>query len=108
VARGRMFSIGGAIARLWRPAYPLLPWALSSALMTVAGLWDYWTRDLSPDLIVLGLAAYELMVGLRESEAASSPLGTRPAGEPSAEQPSTVSAVRSATLAARGRRVFRN
>lgn len=60
------FTLGGFLARFWRPAYPLLPWALTSALLTVAGLWDYWMGRGRIEWIVVGLAAYELMLGLLE------------------------------------------
>ena len=64
-----IFSLGGVIARMWRPGLVLLPWALSSALLTVAAMWDYWSRGGSIDYLVLGLAAYELMIGLLEEDA---------------------------------------
>jgi hypothetical protein len=62
------FTLGGVLARVWRPAYPLLPWALTSALLTVAAMWDYWRRGGPIDYVVLGLAAYELMFGLMVEE----------------------------------------
>ena len=64
-----IFSLGGVIAHMWRPGLVLLPWALSSALLTVAAMWDYWSRGGSIDYLVLGLAAYELMIGLLEEDA---------------------------------------
>ena len=105
MAHGRVFSIGRAIAYWWRPAYPLLPWALSSALLTVAGLWDYWTRDLPPDLIVLGLAAYELMVGLLESVPRRRPVRSVSGDERTLDEPpSTTLFAPTARPAARARR----
>lgn len=62
--RDEYFTIGGVLARVWRPTYPLLPWALTSALLTVAGVWDHWTKGAPVEWLVLGLAAYELMIGL--------------------------------------------
>jgi hypothetical protein len=62
-ARG-MFSLGGVLARVWHPRYPLLPWALTSALLMTAGLWDYWTVGAPVEWVVVGLSAYELMIGL--------------------------------------------
>jgi hypothetical protein len=64
VARTGFFTLGGALACVWHPAYPLLPWALTSALLMVAGLWDYWTGRGPVEWIVVGLSAYELMIGL--------------------------------------------
>ena len=60
------FTLGGALARAWRPAYPLLPWALTSALLMTAGMWDFWSHHGPIEWIVVGLAAYELMLGLLE------------------------------------------
>jgi hypothetical protein len=67
-----VFSLGAVLARYWHPAYPLLPWALTSAMLTVAAMWDYWSRGGSIDYVVLGLAAYELMLGLMEEREAES------------------------------------
>ena len=62
------FSLGGLISRAWKPGLVLLPWAFSSAMLTVAAMWDYWSRGAGIDYLVLGLAAYELMIGLMEEE----------------------------------------
>ena len=64
-----IFSLGAAISSAWKPRHALLPWALSSAMLTVAAMWDYWSRGADIDYLVLGLAAYELMIGLMEEEA---------------------------------------
>lgn len=76
---GHIFSIGGQIARVWKPTPTLLPWALSSALLVVAALWDFWSVGARPDLVVMGLAAYEMMIGLLE---------TAPAGRPASRETS--------------------
>lgn len=69
IVRGHgIFSLGGMIARVWQPGLVLLPWALSSAMLTLAAMWDYWSRGGSIDYLVLGLAAYELMIGLLEED----------------------------------------
>jgi hypothetical protein len=62
------FTVGGILAQFWHPAYPLLPWALTSAMLTVAAMWDHWSRGGPIDYVVLGLAAYELMLGLLEEQ----------------------------------------
>ena len=67
-ARHGFFSLGGFLARIWQPAYRLLPWAFTSAMLTVAAMWDHWSRGGPIDYIVLGLAAYELMLGLLEEQ----------------------------------------
>jgi hypothetical protein len=61
-----IFSLGGLLARWWKPRYPLLPWAFTSAMLTCAAMWDFWSRGGPIDYAVLGLAAYELMLGLLE------------------------------------------
>jgi len=63
-----IFSLGAVLARYWHPAYPLLPWALTSAMLTVAAMWDRWSRGGAIDYVVLGLGAYELMLGLLEEQ----------------------------------------
>jgi hypothetical protein len=69
IVRGHgIFSLGALIALAWKPGLVLLPWALSSALLTAAAMWDYWSRGGNIDYLVLGLAAYELMIGLLEEE----------------------------------------
>jgi hypothetical protein len=60
------FTLGGVLALVWRPAYPLLPWALTSALLMAAGLWDHWSYGGSIEWLIVGLSAYELMMGLLE------------------------------------------
>lgn len=65
------FTLGGALSRVWRPAYPLLPWALTSALLMVAGMWSRWAYGAPIDWIPVGLSAYELMLGLMEESSLS-------------------------------------
>lgn len=60
------FTLGGALSRIWRPAYPLLPWALTSALLVTAGMWSRWAHGGPIDWILVGLSAYELMLGILE------------------------------------------
>ena len=67
--RHEFFSLGALLAGVWRPALVLLPWAFTSAMLTVVAMSDYWRDGGSIDTIVLGLAAYELMIGLLEESA---------------------------------------
>ncbi len=64
-----IFSLGATLSFFWKPSYRLLPWAFTSAMLTLAAMWDFWTRGGSIDYIVLGLAGYEMMIGLMEEEA---------------------------------------
>ncbi len=63
------FTIGGTIIRRWwRPNVVWLPWAVSAALLSLAAFWDLLDRGAGIDFIVLGLAGYELVIGLTEEE----------------------------------------
>lgn len=84
-----LFTLGGLLATAWRPSQPLLPWALTSALLTVAALWGHWTTGGPVDWVVLGLAAYELMMGLLAEEESNVSRVTSPVAGPSAVQAST-------------------
>ena len=64
-----IFSLGAVLSLVWKPSHRLLPWAFTSAMLTLAAMWDFWTRGGSIDYIVLGLAGYEMMIGLMEEEA---------------------------------------
>lgn len=65
------FSAGGVLALFWRPR-PLAPWVVSAAfLMTLACL-DVVRGTGFIDFILLGLAGYELVIGLTDG-AASQP-----------------------------------
>lgn len=75
-----IFSLGGALARVWHPRYRLLPWALTSALLMTAGLWDYWTVGGRVEWVVVGLSAYELMIGLLDRPAEAPAFGPGAAG----------------------------
>jgi hypothetical protein len=59
-----MFSLGGLIGRFWRPRRQWMPWTAAAAGLAIAGLYDLLTVGRGPDFILLGLAAYELLVGL--------------------------------------------
>jgi hypothetical protein len=67
------FSLGGWLSHWWQPAYVLLPWAFTSAMLTIAAMWDRWSRGGPIDYTILGLAAYELMLGLLEEQHETEP-----------------------------------
>jgi hypothetical protein len=87
------FSGGGLLSVVWRPGYPLLPWALTSAMLTLAAMWDFWSRGAPIEFSLLGLAAYELMMGLMATSASEGAGPARAARAPSpasrSEAPST-------------------
>ena len=63
------FSIGGLLARCWRTRSPITPWICASSVLTSGALWDSVRTGGSIDFIMLGLAAYELVIGLTEESA---------------------------------------
>jgi hypothetical protein len=62
--RGEFFSLGGLLAPLAGPLPHLLPWACSAAALSFLALWDPITKGGEFDAILLGLAAYEMLIGL--------------------------------------------
>jgi hypothetical protein len=70
--RGELFSLGGVLMPFARTPGSLAPWLLSAAVLVSLACWDPLARGGPFDTILLGLAAYELLIAL-----------TRPAGEPS-------------------------
>jgi len=84
-----MFTLGGFLATAWRPSQPLLPWAFTSALLTVAALWGYWTAGRPVDWVVQGLAAYELMMGLLETDESVSTVAAAERGRSAAQASSS-------------------
>jgi hypothetical protein len=70
----------GALAARWVPRRPAwLPWGLAAVLLVLLALWDAIGRGGSPDFILIGLAGYELVMGLTEDEADATTRGFRPA-----------------------------
>jgi len=63
-ARGEFFSLGGVLAPYATTKLALAPWAFAAALLTTLALWDPVARGGEADAILLGLAAYELLIGL--------------------------------------------
>ena len=61
-----LFSLGGVLRLWWRSGPTFMPWACVASLLASLSMWDLVVRAGRPDFILLGLAAYELMVGLTE------------------------------------------
>jgi hypothetical protein len=73
-----VFSLGGLIGRFWRPRRQWMPWTAAAAGLAIGGVYDVVTVGRGPDFILLGLAAYELLVGLTRSpggRSANAPAG---------------------------------
>jgi hypothetical protein len=70
--RGSFFSIGGLLAAArprWQHGYR--PWIVSASLLAMLALWDPILRGGRADFILLGLAAYELLIALTAEEGKS-------------------------------------
>jgi hypothetical protein len=79
--KGQFFSLGSVLAACVRTRTPSAPWALSASILVALASWDPITRGGRFDMILLGLAAYELLIALTrlqpESKAARVPLPPR-------------------------------
>ena len=61
------FSIGGLFARWWPIGTPgVAPWVCASSVLTSGAIWDWLRVGGSVDFVLLGLAAYELVIGLTQ------------------------------------------
>ncbi len=63
---GELFSVGGLLARWWRTEPAWLPWAAAAVVLLVAACWDPLVRGAQADFILIGLAGYEMVIGLTE------------------------------------------
>jgi hypothetical protein len=66
MGRGSFFSLGGLLARLWRTRNPVTPWVCASSVLTAGAIWDKMRTGGPIDFVLLGLAGYELVIGLTE------------------------------------------
>ena len=67
--RGEFFSLGSLVASIAGLA-GVAPWILTACVLSLLGVWDFFARGGDVDAILLGLAAYELLIGLtRDSDA---------------------------------------
>jgi hypothetical protein len=67
--RLEFFSLGGVLATFWRPRRVALPWIVSAVLLMMLGGWDLLRGMGRFDLVMGGLAGYELVLGLTEDPA---------------------------------------
>lgn len=63
---GTFFSLGGLFARLWRTRSAMTPFVCASSLLTAGAIWDRLRTGGPIDFVLLGLAGYELVIGLTE------------------------------------------
>jgi hypothetical protein len=66
MGQGSFFSLGGLIARAWRTRSPMTPWVCASSVLTAGAIWDRMRTGGPIDFVLLGLAGYELVIGLTE------------------------------------------
>jgi peptidoglycan/LPS O-acetylase OafA/YrhL len=66
--RLEFFSLGGVLAILWRPRVRELPWIAASATLLLLSCWDVFRGAGRVDFILMGLAAYELVIGFTEEQ----------------------------------------
>jgi hypothetical protein len=70
--RGEFFSLGGLLAPHATSRLAVAPWAFSAALLTALAFSDPVLRGGEVDAILVGLAAYELLIGLTRDDGSGS------------------------------------
>jgi hypothetical protein len=63
---GSFFSLGGLLARVWHARNPVTPWVCASSVLAAGAIWDKMRTGGPIDFVLLGLAGYELVIGLTE------------------------------------------
>jgi hypothetical protein len=61
-----LFSLGGLFGMWWHTDRVLAPFLCSASLLASLAMWDWLLRAGAIDFTLLGLAGYELIVGLTE------------------------------------------
>jgi len=64
--RLEFFSLGGVLAFFWHSRPTLVPYVLAASTLSILSCWDLFRGVGHADFIMLGLAAYELTLGLTE------------------------------------------
>jgi hypothetical protein len=67
--RGRslpLFSLGGVLSAACSTRLSCTPWIVAATGLLAFAVWDPITRGGQPDFILMGLAGYELVIGLTE------------------------------------------
>jgi hypothetical protein len=77
IGLGSFFSLGGLLARVWRTRNPVTPWVCASSVLTAGAIWDRMRTGGPIDFVLLGLAGYELVIGLTEEPAPLAPAAER-------------------------------
>ena len=61
-----LFSLGGVISKQWRAPFQMAPWLAAALALSALGCWDLFRGFGRADFVLLGLAGYELVIGLTE------------------------------------------
>jgi hypothetical protein len=61
---GEFFSLGGLLAPYATTQGSIAPWLLTASVLVALASWDPLTRGGRFDAVLLGLAAYELLIAL--------------------------------------------
>lgn len=69
MVRGSFFSLGAWLSRVWHTRSPMTPFVCVSSVLTAGAIWDKVRTGGPIDFILLGLAGYELVIGLTEEQA---------------------------------------
>jgi len=67
-----LFSLGWMLSKTWRAPFQMAPWLASAFVLSVLGCWDLFRGFGRADFILLGLAGYELVIGLTENDSIES------------------------------------
>jgi hypothetical protein len=62
------FSLGGVLGFFWNSRAQLLPYIVVASMLSLLSCWDLFRGVGRVDFILLGLAAYELVLGLTEEQ----------------------------------------
>ena len=60
------FSLGGVLAVFWNAHVHVLPYLVAASILAALSCWDLMLGAGRADFILLGLAAYELVLGLTD------------------------------------------
>lgn len=70
-ARFEFFSLGGVFGFFWHSRSQLFPGIVAASILALLGCWDLFRGAGRVDFILLGLAGYELVLGLTAQEMAA-------------------------------------
>lgn len=61
-----LFSLGAVVRIWWRPRNRCAPWGCAAGALAGLSAWDWLARSGGVDFVLLGLAGYELILGMTE------------------------------------------